>query len=94
MAAVMNAPRGNMAKQIPCPRRSKTFVAVTGAVAVLLLSAGCGGQRGGDAAGRPAGFPQGASQATKEQMHGGPSADQMKQIEEWKRTHPGASTRY
>jgi hypothetical protein len=26
--------------------------------------------------------------------HGAPSADQMKQIQEWKRTHPGASTRY
>lgn len=26
--------------------------------------------------------------------HGAPNADQMKQIQEWKKTHPGAYTRF
>jgi hypothetical protein len=31
---------------------------------------------------------------TNDQVHGTPTSDQMAQIQEWKKTHPGASTRY
>jgi hypothetical protein len=86
-----------MVKEKRCPVGPKGFVAILGAAAVLLIgSAGCGvGQR--SEAVRPQGLPAGASPASneaKQQLHGGPTPDQMKQIQEWKKTHPGASTRY
>ncbi len=31
---------------------------------------------------------------TNEQVHGGPSPEQLQQIQEWKKAHPGATTKY
>jgi hypothetical protein len=36
----------------------------------------------------------GAKNANTQHASGVPTADQMKQIQEWKKTHPGAYTKY
>jgi len=80
-----------------CPVGPKEFVALLAAATLLLMGgAGCGvGQRSETV--RPQGIAAGVSPASseaKQQLHGGPTPDQMKQIQEWKKTHPGAYTRY
>ena len=83
-----------MAKHNHCPFSLKTFAAGAGAVAALLVGgAGCGGERGGEAVVRPKGLPIGGGAAARAQMHPRPTAEEQKQIDEYKRTHPGAYTR-
>jgi len=83
---------------------------LAGATLLLFGGAGCGGVGGGGEAVRPqgqsasgsAGGAPGAggaktaaaSNQAKEEIHGGPTPDKLKEIQEWKRTHPGAYTRY
>lgn len=39
-------------------------------------------------------YSRAETDAAMKQAHGGPTPDERLQIQEWKKTHPGASTKY
>src|SRR5437868_3636212 len=97
-----------MAKRNTCPHSPKVLIAILGAAALLIGAAGCGAGRSGETVG-PQGRPpvptaggtgaggaktSAASSDAKQAIHGGPGPNDLKQIEDWKKTHPGGYTRY